>query len=163
MLQKPDDDEEVDSESVCDSIAPDGSALLFGSSHSHPNLRVLHPEVVQIFRLWQTFLDNVNPLSKIVHAPTVQKQILEATTNLDEIPKGLQALMFAIYAMAVVSLSNAQCESIMGESKSTLLRKYQNGAQQALIKASFLNSSDMLSLQAYTLFLVGRPYLPHVR
>lgn len=154
MLLRSDEDEKYDS-SISDGNGNDGSALLLGQSPSTGKLNMLHPKPVQIFRLWQTFLDNVNPLSKIFHAPTVQHQILEASGNLDKVSKGLQALMFSIYATAVTSLSDSECESMMGESRSTLLARYSAGTQQALVKASFLKSSDLTVLQAFVLFLVS--------
>lgn len=110
---------------------------------------------MQIFRLWQTFLDNVNPLVKILHTPTVQQLVLEASGNLKAVSKSMNALMFAIYVSAVNSLSNAECEGMIGQGKSVLLAKYYLGTQQALISAAFLKSSDMVVLQAYVLFLVS--------
>ncbi|KAK6845968.1 C6 transcription factor [Apiospora arundinis] len=46
--------------------------LLFGSrsSHNAVDLSTLHPEPIQIFRLWQIYLDNVDPLLKVTHTPT---------------------------------------------------------------------------------------------
>lgn len=110
---------------------------------------------MQIFRLWQTFLDNVNPLVKILHTPTVQQLVLEASGSLKSISKAINALMFAIYFSAVNSLSNAECEGILSQPKTVLLAKYYMGTQQALISAGFLKSSDLIVLQAYVLFLVS--------
>ena len=115
----------------------------------------LHPQPVLIFRLWQTFLDNVNPLTKIIHAPTLQQSILDATGNLEHVSKGLETLMFAIYNFAVTSSSNAYCENMLGEAKTTLLARYRRGTQQALIRAEFLKSSELTVLQAFVLYLVG--------
>lgn len=116
---------------------------------------MIHPQPVQIFRLWQTFLDNVNPLVKILHTPTVQQLVLETSGNLKDVSKSITALMFAIYLSAVNSLSNAECESMVGQGKSVLLANYYLGSQQALISAGFLKSSDLVVLQAYVLFLVS--------
>lgn len=138
----------------------DEASLLFGSSSPTVNLIDLHPQPVHIFRLWQTFLDNVNPLTKIIHAPTMQQLVLEAAGDLEHVPQGLEALMFAIYTFAVTSLSTIECESMFGEAKSTLLAKYRLGTQQALVGAGFLRSSDLVILQAFVLFLVCSPPPP---
>jgi hypothetical protein len=119
-----------------------------------PSLAEFHPQPVHIFKLWQIFLDNVNPLSKVVHAPTVQYQILEATGNLGKISKGVECLMFAIYAAAINSLDDSECQSVLGEPKATAMIKYFLATQQALIRAGLLYSSDLVVLQAFTLFLV---------
>ncbi|TAQ84675.1 hypothetical protein B7494_g7013 [Chlorociboria aeruginascens] len=144
-----------DNSSVAESSAPDGSALLLFSNPQILSLRSLHPQPVQIFRLWQTFMDNVNPLSKLLHTPTVQCQILEATGNLNGLPRNTEALLFSIYTSAIVSLNNEDCEALMGESRSMLLTRYSTAAQHALVRVGFLKSSDMVVLQALVLFLLA--------
>ncbi|KAI9740689.1 MAG: hypothetical protein M1818_004653 [Claussenomyces sp. TS43310] len=128
--------------------------LLFG----RPVLRILssqHPGPVQIFRLWQAFLDNVNPLVKLFHAPTVHQSILEATTDLSKISRDTEALMFSIYLSSVTSLTDDECRNIMGESRSVLLSTFSNAAQQALINAKVLRSTNLTVVQAFTLFLLS--------
>ena len=119
-----------------------------------------------MFRLWQTFLDNVNPLSKLVHAPTVQAQVLDATSDLQNLPANTEALLFAIYTTALCSLSSEECSNIMGEPKSAVFPKFLAATRQALVNAGFLDSSDLMVLQALVLLLVGRTVLadhPSVR
>ena len=41
------------------------------ATHSAAELKAMHPRPLIIFRLWQVFLDNINPLTKLLHAPTV--------------------------------------------------------------------------------------------
>ncbi|RDL35434.1 uncharacterized protein BP5553_07365 [Venustampulla echinocandica] len=117
------------------------------------DLASLHPPPVQIFRLWQTFLDNINPLIKLFHAPTVQQQVLEASANLNAASTKIQVLMFGIYSMAIASLSEEECKVMFDGDKETLLNQYQSGARQALLRASFLRTSDMTILQGYMLYL----------
>jgi hypothetical protein len=114
----------------------------------------LHPSAVQIFQLWQIYLDNVNPLLKLTHTPSLQGQIIDAGANLPKVSKSLEALMFSIYLMAITSLSDGEVEATFGESRDNLLRKYQHGAQQALLNAGFMRMPDLTVLQAYLLYLV---------
>ena len=133
----------------------EASHFLLGSNGVHiQDLTLLHPQPVQMFRLWQTFLDNVNPLSKVVHAPTTQLQVLDATTNLENIPATTEALLFAIYTSAICSLTNEECEAMMGEPKSSLLPKYLAAVKQALCAVGFIKCSDLVVLQALVLLLV---------
>jgi hypothetical protein len=134
-----------------------GGALLFSLGMPVHSLTTFHPPPVHIFKLWQTYLDNINPLSKIIHTPTVQRHILEAVGNLNNISKPMEALMFAIYAAAVNSMENRDCENTLGDSRSTLLVRYLVAAQEALIRASFLKTLDIVVLQAFTIFLVSLP------
>lgn len=55
------------------------------ATHSAVDLMALHPDSLIIFRLWQIFLDNVNPLIKLMHAPTTQRRLLDAISHLDNI------------------------------------------------------------------------------
>lgn len=118
-------------------------------------LRHFHPQSPHIFLLWQAFLDNVNPITKILHAPTVQRQILKAASNLDTVDPETEVLMFAIYTFATTSLPPDECQSSFGESKETLIRKFQFATKLALHRAGFLRSSQLVVLQAYMLYLVS--------
>ena len=131
--------------------------LLFGQP-APVNLHSSHPQPLQIFKLWQTCLDNVNPLVKLFHAPTVQQMILEASGNLDKLSTSTEALMFAIYLCATMSLSEEECKSMMGKSRAAIVLRFANAAQQALVNAKVLQSSNMVVLQAFTLFLVRFPF-----
>ncbi|KAB8269072.1 fungal-specific transcription factor domain-containing protein [Aspergillus minisclerotigenes] len=140
----------------------DEGALLFGPA-STPNLSGLHPNPVHIFKLWQTFLENVNPLTKIIHVPTLQQHILNASGNLDSMPSELEALMFAIYCAAIRSLSDEEVLQGFGKSRTALLAQYQQASQSALVKAGLLKTSNMVGLQAFVIFIlsVRGEYNPH--
>ena len=133
----------------------DGSQLLFGSPKTSTDLRALHPQPIQIFKLWQTYLDNVNPLVKIFHTPSVQQVILNASGSLDDISRPTEALLFAVYNIALMSMGDAECEAIMGEPKSVVTPRFRSAVQCALINASFLKTSDVMVVQALVLFLVS--------
>jgi hypothetical protein len=132
-----------------------GTTLIFSGQTPSTALQSLHPTPVQIFKLWQTYLDNVNPLVKLFHAPTVQQLISEASGNLDDVPRNVEALLFAIYCISVGSLPEDECMSILEQNKSTALRRFRFGAQCALTNANLLRSSDLMVLQAFVLFTVS--------
>lgn len=117
-------------------------------------LSVFHPPPALIFTLWQVFLRNVDPMMKLFHSPTIQNVILEASADLNNVPRNVECLMFAIYSVAVNSMTETACFAAMNENKSTLLTRYQLRCRQALQNAEFLGSSDLTILQAYMLFLV---------
>lgn len=133
---------------------PDGFPFAVGGQSQ--SVTDLHPSGVQIFQLWQIYLDNVNPLLKLTHTPTLQVQIIEASTNLTRVSKSLEALMFAIYLMAITSLNEDEVEQTFNETRSNLLAKYQHGTQQALFNAGFMRMPDLTVLQAYLLYCVRR-------
>jgi hypothetical protein len=73
----------------------DNDHLLFGSPNTNADLSTLHPEPVQIFRLWQIYLDNVNPLFKVTHTLSLQGSIIEAASNVTNINPTLLFLVSA--------------------------------------------------------------------
>ncbi|QLI63586.1 Aurofusarin cluster transcription factor [Metarhizium brunneum] len=112
-----------------------------------------HPSTIHIFQLWQLYIDNVNPLLKITHAPSIQSQIIQASSNLESAPKNLEALMFGIYCMAITSLDDAEVEKMLNRPKKEVLAQFFEGLQQALLNAGLMRYNDFLSLQAYVLYL----------
>lgn len=118
----------------------------------------LHPPAVQIFQLWQIYLDNVNPLLKVTHTPTLQGQLIEAAANPSKMSKPLEALLFSIYYIAVMSLTDEQVRDTFKEEKSRLMSKYHRGTQQALVNAGFMRTSDLVVLQAFLLYLVSQKF-----
>jgi len=133
----------------------DNDHLLFGSSNANVDLSTLHPEPVQIFRLWQMYLDNVNPLLMVTHTPSLQASIIEAASNVSAIGPDLEALMFSIYCTAILSLTVNDCQIILGSSKEDLLARFQFGCQQALLNCRFLRSENRDCLTALYLYLVS--------
>jgi hypothetical protein len=138
-----------------ESYALGSAGLLLGFPRSSINLRSLHPNPVQIFKLWQLYLDNINPLVKLFHAPTVQQIISDASGDLDDIPRNVEALLFAIYCITIESLSDGDCLNLFGQSKAVASQRFRSGAQYALINANLLKSSDLMVLQAFALFIVS--------
>lgn len=146
-------DEVVVKKAIDQSFGDDGH-LLFGLHKTGIELYSLRPDPVQIFRLWQIYLDNVNPLLKVTHAPSLQRRIIEAASNIATISPTLEALMFGIYCMAIQSLVGDDVHAQFGSSKEELLTRYQYGCQQALSRCRFLRSSDCDCLTALYLYLV---------
>lgn len=114
-----------------------------------------HPDPVHAFRLWQIFLDRVNPLTKIIHVPTLQPYVIEATTDPSKVPMHYQALLLSVYLMGVVSLNEQECYQILGMSHDQAMQKFTRGTKNALGRFDFLRNYDMAALQALVLYLVS--------
>ncbi|KAI0121110.1 hypothetical protein BJ170DRAFT_145692 [Xylariales sp. AK1849] len=131
--------------------------LQFGFPDEQPELHELHPEPRYIFRLWQIFVERVHPITKIVHAPTLQQRILEASWDTSKASKSLTAIMFVIYTIAVTPMSSNDCQTSFGEAKDVLLVRYRAATVRALLKADFLRTRELEVLQAFVLFLLADP------
>ena len=129
--------------------------LLFGSLLEDIDLQVLHPpDHVQIFTLWQVYLDDVNPLLKVTHTPTLNARLINATGDLANIEPNLEALIFGVYCVAVMSLTEVGCMDIFRCEKEVLMQRYRFGCQQAMLKCRFLQTDNRDCLTALFLYLV---------
>ena len=125
--------------------------------NGHPELRKLHPDPRSILRLWQTFVDNVNPFTKIIHVPTLQQRILDASWDPSNASPSLTALLYAIYTLSVGLMPSEECHCSFGESRDTLVLRYRTATLWALIAADFLTTTDLEVMQALALHLLENP------
>ncbi|KAI0602095.1 hypothetical protein F4775DRAFT_538255 [Biscogniauxia sp. FL1348] len=140
---------------VWDLVSWERDHLLFGVRNSAVDLSTLHPDPVQILRLWQIYLDNVNPLLKVTHTPSLQRCIIEIAGNIPSVKPELEALMFSIYCISVSTLTTDDCQAMFSHSKEDLITRFHFGCQQALQNCRFLQTSDRNVLTALFLYLVS--------
>ncbi|KPM38866.1 hypothetical protein AK830_g7704 [Neonectria ditissima] len=115
----------------------------------------LQPEPVHVFKLWQIYLDRVNPLNKVIHVPSVQPHVMQAAANMAGVPLNYQALLFSIFTMAVVSLTEMESVQLLGTSREYYLRKFTAGTKVTLTKFNYLRNYDMVILQSLLLYLLS--------
>ncbi|KOS17150.1 putative transcriptional regulatory protein [Escovopsis weberi] len=131
---------------------PDSNADLLLGDFSKASLEDLQPEAVHIVKLWSVFVERVNPLVKIIHTPTMQPVILEAATGMASMPLNSQALLFSIFAAAVIALTTSECVQILGISRNAALHRFNAGTRSALIKSNYMKNHNMTVLQALALY-----------
>ncbi|KAF2258782.1 hypothetical protein CC78DRAFT_537537 [Lojkania enalia] len=134
----------------------DTSHIFFGVVDKTFNPDSHHPDPDLAVRLWKVFQDNVDPLIKLFHVPTVDKILRDSIPKAQSglMPKNIKALSFSIYLFAVISLSSEDTLMITGESKDQLSKRYRECCQVSLMQASLLRTSDIIVLQAFVLFLL---------
>ena len=81
----------------------DHHSFLMGYRSADVDLAGLHPLPAHVPFLWQIYLENVEPLVKVLHIPTMDKLIRRLRQRVDLSP-GDEALVFAIYYAAVTSM-----------------------------------------------------------
>ena len=151
--------EDEDEISSPDQSIPGGSSVshqgfIFGYSSMMNTLRTLHPSPSQLFGLMLIYEENVDPIVRILHRPTMRSIVMKASSNTDILSKSEEVLLFSIYYGAVCSLTPRQCEKQLGENKEQLSNRFRFAVEQALARANFLNSSSLMVLQAFVLFLI---------
>ncbi|KIW07222.1 hypothetical protein, variant [Verruconis gallopava] len=129
--------------------------LLSTNGISDQELAELFPTVAQQNVLWQVYIDNVHYLTMILHRPGFQKVVDTARTKgILSLSKPNVALIFSTFFIAAASLSNAQCETKLRQTRKKLLKQLRAGTRHALVRASFTRSTDLVTLQAFVQFLI---------
>lgn len=129
--------------------------LFFGDTGDTEKIFKFHPNPSNVLKLWQIYLENVDPLLKVTHTPTLQGRIIDACVRLDNIQEPtLETLMLAIYCVAIVSLSDEECFLNFGLGKNDLLFRYQTGCRKALVRSGLLRTTDRECLTAFFLYMV---------
>lgn len=129
--------------------------LLLQGDNPSVDLGSLMPVPTHAFRLWHVFLDRVNPLTKVVHAPSLSPYVLDASADIQNVPLHYQAVLFAVYTLAILSLSDDESMEFFSQPRQALLQRYTLGARTTLARLNFFKRYDMIMLQALVLFLVG--------
>lgn len=138
------------------------SGFIFGYSSLAIDMHELHPPLDKIMLLWQIFKDNVETLIKAVHVPTMERFFMDLKDDLSGLSKSMEPLMFVIYFAAVTSLAPDECREILGEDRDALMSQYRFATEQALSRAGFLSTQELVVLQALVIFLV-RPLYKVIR
>ncbi|KAI4834195.1 hypothetical protein E4T44_08988 [Aureobasidium sp. EXF-8845] len=154
------EDSEVDDGPVPSETPQSMSAERLILGQSIVNLSDQHPSTTCLIWLWKTYLENVDPVVKMLHMPTVQPLIFNAASDtIKQLRPNQEALLFSIYLIAVSSVpqcDQAKAERIMGQPVNKLIETYTGLAQQALINARFIQTPNFITLQALTLFLIAQ-------
>ncbi|KAJ5084664.1 hypothetical protein NUU61_009243 [Penicillium alfredii] len=146
------DEEDNPSPGSSHSTSHDG--FLFGFYSLSHSLRDYHPPLPKVSMLWETYRENVAPLITIIHRPTARKLLVEAAQHPETLDKNSEALVFAMYLSAIVSMNPDECLSRFGEDRNLAVKRYRFAVEQALAKAGFLNTQSLVLLQAAILFLI---------
>ncbi|RFU28557.1 hypothetical protein B7463_g7777, partial [Scytalidium lignicola] len=133
--------------------------LCFGGSTGSTSPNLTNRDVsIALGRLCQVYLDQVDPVFKILHRPSLRKLLQHDSTYLGY-PEGhasVIALGAAVCYVATCSLSETQCRDMFQTSKAALVTQYRRACETALDRADVLVTEDITVLQTFVLYLVGR-------
>ncbi|KAL8643227.1 MAG: hypothetical protein Q9226_008415, partial [Calogaya cf. arnoldii] len=149
-----DDEGDYPSPGSGSSASANHQGFIFSFSSTILSLRNFHPPANQVLTYWEVYKENVDPLVKILHRPSTERILREAAKDLDHLNKPLEVMMFSIYFAAVTSLSDEECINMTGIEKESALKKYRFGFEQAMARAGFLNTTELVVLQSFTIFLI---------
>ncbi|KAK5659741.1 hypothetical protein OQA88_952 [Cercophora sp. LCS_1] len=167
------DDQDEDGHAVSDE-EQENTAFLSNSTLGDPltgalmgyvnqNLARHHPTHAHAMAMWQVHAENVEPLLKILHIPSVATTVDAVSQRPQSVTRADECLLFAIYHFAVFSMTDQECIQKLGQPRTMLQQRFHLAARQALVNASFLKTTEMPVLQALVLFLTAcrQSYDPH--
>ncbi|KAL4926355.1 Zn(II)2Cys6 transcription factor [Aspergillus undulatus] len=154
LLHHPASDDE-DAQSVSTLHGPGSNGAILGYRALAHSLHAYHPPISQAVLLFDIFRQNVSPLIRIFHTSTLDRLFWDAIASMDSLDKNIEALLFAIYYAAVISLDPEECISMFGIPRIALLETYRFATEQATARADLLNTQNFILLQATVVFLTA--------
>lgn len=129
--------------------------FIFSPSTTAQALQALYPSSANLLTLFDVFLENVDPVVRIFHRPTLRTTIAEVLPNLNSsLDRHTEVVMFSISYAALTSLNETDCQRLFQEEQRVLLPRYRHAVEQALARARFLDSQNLAVLAALVLFLL---------
>ncbi|CAM1508994.1 Fc.00g027330.m01.CDS01 [Cosmosporella sp. VM-42] len=139
-----------------------GIKFLGLSGSSNPLLIPRNPDIshsrVLASQLGQVYLQQVDPLIKILHRPSVAKLMLQGERYLkypDE-HASVEVLKSAVMYSAANSMTENQCRVLFRAPRSSLVVDCRKACEDALERCGLLTTGDITVLQAFVLYLVAR-------
>ena len=161
--EEDDVDEEPSTTYIPNARADPLSASMLSPNSPSCSLLELHPTYENAMKFWKIYVENVDPIIKAVHVPTAVLVLQRVAAQPSTATKANEALVFAVYHFALISITDAECLEKFGEQRLKLLTRYHDALRQALVNVSFLRTTDLTVFQAFLLFLlsVRANYDPH--
>ena len=107
--------------------------------------------------LYYQYWTAVDPLAHSIHKPWFEGEFCKYLLHgqiIDNAPVSFKALLLAMCLAAAVSLPAGKAEKISGVTQETLVDRLKVATEMALTDARYMSSTQLQTLQAFTLYLV---------
>ncbi|KAK5131231.1 hypothetical protein LTR08_001200 [Meristemomyces frigidus] len=106
--------------------------------------------------LHKMFILNVAPMFIIFHVPTLRAFLERRAPYLGQEATALpnRAVKASLWFAAVNTISDADCQSLLGHTRSDLMQRYRRTIDVLLAQADLMNTTDLATLQAFVTTLV---------
>ncbi|RSL55509.1 hypothetical protein CEP53_007054 [Fusarium sp. AF-6] len=152
--QENDDDQEGDTPSSHFSQSSRG-LFIFSPTADSTALHSLYPSPSDLLTMFDVFQQNVDPVARIFHCPTLRTTVTEALPLLDgPLDRHTGLVLFSISYAALTSLDDDECQRMFGEERRVMLPRYRYAVEQSLVRARFLDSQNLTVLTSLVLFLL---------
>ncbi|KAI8153633.1 Bikaverin cluster transcription factor bik5 [Colletotrichum sp. SAR 10_70] len=140
-----------------ESYIPPSSGFFFGQSAEVQSLESLLPTREAADRLLQQYFHAVHPVARCVHRPTFENDYQcfweEIYSNYEPRPS-TQAIMFAAWFSAAVSMDEQVVYRLFGVTKASLIDRLKAATETALGKANFLRTTRVETMQAFVMYML---------
>lgn len=157
IIVKPEDEDEEERAPTWPEMPSNNNcglnAALFGYRAIAHSLQPYHPMPHQALDIFSAFTENVSPLLRLFHVPSLSVWHGDAINSTAPLDKNAEALIFAIYYSAVLSMSPDQCIAVLGFPRDAAVQRYRFAAEQAIARADLLSTQSVVLLQAVVLLI----------
>lgn len=131
-------------------ICPPGAVYVMPGALNEPSQELSS-------RLCSMFCDTVDDLFKLFHAPSLRNFMMNGAPYLGQEPNtlGNKTVKAAVWFSAINAMSDGECRSLLGMSRSDALQQYKRMVDVALAQADLMNTTDIATLQAFVTYLVS--------
>lgn len=138
-------------------ICPPGSVYVMSGALAEPR-----PQLSAT--LCNIFCEYVDRLFKVFHIPTLRAHVTEGKPYLghDLSSPASKAVRTVVWFAAVNTMSETQCQMVLGQSRPDSLHQYKRLVDVALSQCDVMATSDFATLQAFTVYIVSQDCLSMV-
>lgn len=133
-----------------------GYSFIFSPTAKPEALQSAYPTATDLLTMFDIFLDNVDPVLRIFHRPTLRTTVSNAILLVSGavLDRYTEVVIFAICYAAITSIDDEECWRLFTKKRSVLLPRYRCAVEQSLSKSHFLECRNLDVLAALVLFLV---------
>ncbi|KAF6840088.1 fungal specific transcription factor domain-containing protein [Colletotrichum plurivorum] len=138
-----------------ESYIPPSSGFFFGAEAQ--SFESLLPTKEAGDRLIQQYFQAVHPIARCVHRPTFEidyQNFWDEIYNNYEPRPSTQAIMFAAWFSAAVSMDENVVYRLFGVTKTSLIERLKSATETALGKANFLRTTRVETMQAFIMYML---------
>ncbi|GAB1310446.1 hypothetical protein MFIFM68171_00656 [Madurella fahalii] len=140
-----------------ESYIPPTSGFFFGLVTGLPALLQLLPTAEMGNRLIHRYFEAVHPIARCVHRPSFEamyQSFWDCVRDNVEPRAPIQAVVFAAWFSAAVSLDEIRAQHEYGHTKTQVVLSMRIATETALTRAKFLSTTSVDTLQAFVMYML---------
>ncbi|KAK9771197.1 putative Bikaverin cluster transcription factor bik5, partial [Seiridium cardinale] len=107
------------------------------------NFSQFHLHIKQEDLIHDWFYKHVDPFVRITHAPAYLSEVANFRLGKSTTPREVEALMFALQALTVVTMPSHHVQRLLGRSRRELIQHFKFATEVALERANYMRSRNL--------------------